>query len=410
MDYNDAAPPAIRRASRSSSGKTLTLDLYEPLEDLHIENSGSDEAAPPPIRLKKPASPKPQPSRILSLKPAPPPLPRKNPLRSRPDLLKSPPRSRNFSHPIREQFQPQLHTVQPISNRKPSSTVSYRSNPRCLPSLRRWSSLETIDSVTTTASVEDASSGDEPESPVAQESPLPSPLFFEDIDSAFATSTSLADPLTKLSPLFSHNRIDSTTTVPTTRHDIPRDEPDYVPSQDLRSTSHIPTIVNEDEDDGDSARLSAPSEQSSHASSGSSSLPSSSTPARPGRSARPSTATMLRRIKPKPREPLLTLQHLEIEKTVEFDQHSQRTNSSSSIPTISSGRPSELDYKGPSSSTSQQSLSSRGWKSSNFDTTTLSKAELKKCRKKSINPALYAEMKAARKGKLVSPIGGNTFL
>jgi hypothetical protein len=41
---------------------------------------------------------------------------------------------------------------------------------------------------------------------------------------------------------------------------------------------------------------------------------------------------------------------------------------------------------------------------------TLSEAEIKKCKKKGINPALYAEMRAARKGKWTSPIAGTTFL
>jgi hypothetical protein len=99
---------------------------------------------------------------------------------------------------------------------------------------------------------------------------------------------------------------------------------------------------------------------------------------------------------------------LEIEKTVSFDQISQRSNSSSSTMTISSGRPSDRDYG--SSTASNRSLNSQDWKSSEFDTSSLTEAELKKCKKKGINPALYAEMKAARKGKWVSPIGGNTIL
>jgi len=52
------------------------------------------------------------------------------------------------------------------------------------------------------------------------------------------------------------------------------------------------------------------------------------------------------------------------------------------------------------------------WSSSAYDISGLSAAELKKLRKKGINPALYAEMKAARKGKgkWVGPLVGNTFI
>lgn len=76
--------------------------------------------------------------------------------------------------------------------------------------------------------------------------------------------------------------------------------------------------------------------------------------------------------------------------------------------TISSGRPSANGNS--SSAGSSRSLNSQDWKSSEYDTSGLSEAELKKCKKKGINPSLYAEMKAARKGKWVSPIGGNTIL
>ncbi|KAJ4294268.1 hypothetical protein N0V90_007958, partial [Kalmusia sp. IMI 367209] len=68
--------------------------------------------------------------------------------------------------------------------------------------------------------------------------------------------------------------------------------------------------------------------------------------------------------------------------------------------TISSGKPSELACPTSSAgSASQTSVSSKDWRSSNYDTSGLTEAELKKCKKKGINPALYAEMKAARKGR-----------
>lgn len=52
------------------------------------------------------------------------------------------------------------------------------------------------------------------------------------------------------------------------------------------------------------------------------------------------------------------------------------------------------------------------WSSSTHDTSGLSRAEIQKLRKKGINPALYAEMKAARKGKgkFIGPLVGNTFI
>ncbi|KAK4541236.1 hypothetical protein LTR36_008152 [Oleoguttula mirabilis] len=52
------------------------------------------------------------------------------------------------------------------------------------------------------------------------------------------------------------------------------------------------------------------------------------------------------------------------------------------------------------------------WSSSGYDTSGLSVAEIHKLRKKGINPALYAEMKAARKGKgkWVGPLVGNTYI
>lgn len=52
------------------------------------------------------------------------------------------------------------------------------------------------------------------------------------------------------------------------------------------------------------------------------------------------------------------------------------------------------------------------WSSSDYETSGLSVAEIQKLRKKGINPSLYAEMKAARKGKgkWVGPLVGNTYI
>jgi len=61
---------------------------------------------------------------------------------------------------------------------------------------------------------------------------------------------------------------------------------------------------------------------------------------------------------------------------------------------------------------SQGSSSSKQFESSSYDTSGLSVEEIHKLRKKGINPALYAEMKAARKGKgkWLSPLVGNSFI
>ncbi|KAK0975675.1 hypothetical protein LTS01_013769 [Friedmanniomyces endolithicus] len=64
------------------------------------------------------------------------------------------------------------------------------------------------------------------------------------------------------------------------------------------------------------------------------------------------------------------------------------------------------------SSFSSSSSTTTPWSSSEYDVSGLSPAEIRKLRKKGINPALYAEMKAARKGKgkWVGPLVGNTFI
>lgn len=58
------------------------------------------------------------------------------------------------------------------------------------------------------------------------------------------------------------------------------------------------------------------------------------------------------------------------------------------------------------------SISSGEWSSSEQDTSGLSVEKIHKLKKKGINPALYVEMKNARKGKSkwVNPLGGSSFL
>jgi hypothetical protein len=53
------------------------------------------------------------------------------------------------------------------------------------------------------------------------------------------------------------------------------------------------------------------------------------------------------------------------------------------------------------------------WKSSNYDTTGLSDAKIRKLLKKGVNPSLYAEMQAAKKNsksKWIGPLVGNSFI
>jgi hypothetical protein len=102
-----------------------------------------------------------------------------------------------------------------------------------------------------------------------------------------------------------------------------------------------------------------------------------------------------------------TAERLVIERKVSIGRTSQLSILSSPAPTSSSSRPSSTGY--PTSETAH-SQSSSEWKASEHDISNLSAEELKKCKKKGINPALYAEMKAAKKGKWMSPIAGNTLL
>lgn len=328
-----------------------------------------------------------------------PPLPNKSHRRSHfdpePPKTNRPDHTKNFSHPFKKQLELQSrmqpHQPQPQARppaqyqmqtqtqaqtqpkyantksfRNPPRPLSYRNSSRTPYSLRRWGSLDTIDSVQTTQELSRENS----------------------IDGAESTHTG--------------------TSSSSRRQYLSFDDDD------------------EDDDDGggDSIAAAAPisppacripladtPSDHSRPSSASNSLRSVSTTTQGSSSKKSATASIMRRLKgDRTPEPLLTPESLDTEKSISLDQRS-RTNSSTSSMTISSGRPSELALAGSSQgSTSQLSVSSKDWKSSDFDISGLSEAELKKCKKKGINPALYAEMKAARKGRFVSPIGGNTFI
>ncbi|KAF2117708.1 hypothetical protein BDV96DRAFT_400495 [Lophiotrema nucula] len=271
--------------------------------------------------------------------------------------------ARNFSHPFSKPSGSSSSLAHyNMQRRSPKASQkrprSHRSNSRLPPSLRRWSSLETIESVTTMPEVAYDDEDTEPEPEVQRPS----------------TSTE------ETNVYFSAADEEDNTETPRSFRSVPS----TTAEESSGSSSNRPSSV----------RTSSTTTNSNRQSAGSS---------------------LLRRLKAKKlHEPLLEPEHLEIERTVSVEQSSiHRSNSSGSIGTISSGRPSLVGYPSSDASASresQRSLDPKDWKSSNYDVSNLTEAELKKCKKKGINPALFAEMKAARKGKWASPIGGNTFL
>jgi hypothetical protein len=120
-----------------------------------------------------------------------------------------------------------------------------------------------------------------------------------------------------------------------------------------------------------------------------------------------SPKAMFRKMMRKQAGPAAHPNHLVIERTISLDRSSRPSSISGSKSSLPLDRPGEsglFDTERSRSGTSSE------WSASSFDATSLTEAELKKCKKKGLNPALFAEMKAARKGKWTSPIAGNTFL
>ena len=187
----------------------------------------------------------------------------------------------------------------------------------------------------------------------------------------------------------------------------------YDPS-DVETPS--PDLFNpEDESFGPPPSIDTPTVSTSHASSvrstSISSARSSSTTTRSGESIETQPPrSLFNKRKSKERSQLAsdkTPERLVIERKVSIGRTSQPSILSSSALNSSSGQLSSTGY--PTSQTAH-SQSSGEWKASEHDTSNLSAEELRKCKKKGINPALYAEMKAAKKGRWMSPIAGNTFL
>lgn len=226
--------------------------------------------------------------------------------------------------------------ILPVPHRSPARLKSYRTNKRLPMHLRRQASLETINSVTTTHSI--PSDEDEyDDEPDPSEASAPSPYFF------------------------TLERGGSTTPVPCDVFSLPSSMP------------------------------------SSSTSSNQSYDPPNTPTASIDRETQASTPTRTRfRMWSKSGGPLPVPDRLVIERTVSVDQISQRSSHSGS----KSSHPSDRQYEaGPPGAKRSRSGTSSEWSASEFDASTLTEAELKKCKKKGINPSLFAEMKAARKGK-----------
>ncbi|KAJ4365265.1 hypothetical protein N0V83_008884 [Neocucurbitaria cava] len=343
MDYDDAVPPAIRRSPRatleSQNRGGQRQYIYDGFDD--DSDGDSDDTFPPPISRSRSASLDSEQTNQA------PPL-NINPLRAHPLNTQPPPtRIPKFSHPFREQLQ---HVSSPgppppipeRSRRRPRGLISYRDNKKLPLHLRRQTSLETINSVTTTTSV--------------------------------TPSEDYLDPPEAEAP-----------------------SPDYFTLEDDPPVTPAPTSVS-----------SKPSSTHSWSENSRHSSTPASTPLEFTSLENHSAPSIFRRMMPhKAEEPPRTPTRLIIEQTISLDQTSHRSSLSRPNATLKSER--SLD-SGLFDVQRSQSGSSSEWSASSFDISSLTEAEIKKCKKKGINPALYAEMRAARKGKWTSPIAGNTFL
>ncbi|KAE8835042.1 hypothetical protein PTNB85_06375 [Pyrenophora teres f. teres] len=374
FDDDDAVPPAIRRSPRAAleaqkqhrDHRTFVFDDSD--EEL-------DEAAPPPIARSRSASindhgeqdkrPTSRSSSTFSF----------NPLQSHPvDTPPKTPPTRKFSLPFREpepQPQPQrvpspdpTPPVEPsITRRHPRGLISYRNNKRELnnikrlpPHLRRQTSLETIKSVTTVADDNRSEYGQDPPDVEA-----PSPDWFTSDD--YAPSNPSPSITSKPSSIYSSSGSSRRTCTPV-----------ETPLEYASLDHHTPQSL--------------------------------------------FRKMMPRKLTDKPQNQSTSPSRLVIKKATSIGQTSRPSTLSGWTSSVSDTHriiPEErslrsiLDNAERSRSGSKSSGSSK-WSASDFDTSTLTEAEIKKCRKKGINPALYAEMRAAKKGRWASPIAGNTFL
>jgi hypothetical protein len=201
--------------------------------------------------------------------------------------------------------------------------------------------------------------------------------------------------------------IDSVTTTPSIASDEGEDELD--PPEARAPSPYFFTLENDPATTP--VPLDARSLASSNHSSGATSTPSYNEKVTPVASieAEPhSPKALFRKMRyRKANGPTGVPERLVIERKVSFDRTSHRSSLSNSNQSTPSERP---FGHGLFDVERSQSGSSSEWSASSFDITNLTESEIKKCKKKGINPALYAEMKAAKKGKWTSPIAGNTFL
>jgi hypothetical protein len=362
MDFDDALPPPIRRSPRA------TLQVRKQHRDLHtigLDNACDklDHHAPPPIApdrsasnnssqhkapaLRQSLSSGPGPLRVHPID-APPP---KNPARRYPPQLQKPePRDTTSSDPA-----PQAEP--PASRRHPRGLVSYRNNKRGTssikrlpPHLRKQTSLETIHSVATTTSDDESEYGHDP-----PEAEAPSSEWFTIEDDAYSNPP---PSLTSRS-----SSIHSSTA--SSRQSI---TPVETPLEYASLDHHTPQSL--------------------------------------------FRKMMPRKLSDKTQDAPPSPARLVIEKSTSFSRSSSSFTLSGSISSPSEEHRSLhsiLEEAERNRSGSKSSGSSK-WSASDFDISALSEAEIKRCKKKGINPALYAEMRAAKKGKWTSPIAGNTFL
>jgi hypothetical protein len=355
MDIDDALPPPIRRSPRAAlearkqrrDYRTFIFDdVNTPIAPTRSASTNSHGYNEPTLQES---------------------VPDVNPLQSHP-VDAPPPRNlaRKYSYPLLQLEQEPEGTTSPdpaplieppTSRRHPRGLVSYRNNKRELknmkklpPHLRRQTSLETINSVTTTASddqSEDAHDPPEAEAPSSEWYNLeddsysnPPPSIMSKSSSTHSSAGSSRQSITPVETPLGYASLDHHTPQSLFRKMLPRKL-------------------------SDKTQAGPPS------------------PTR-----------------------------LVIEKTTSIDR-----SSSSITLSGSTSSPSEeyrslhsiLEENQRHRSGSKSSGSSK-WSASDFDISTLSEAEMKRCKKKGINPALYAEMRAAKKGKWTSPIAGNTFL
>ncbi|KAF1849957.1 uncharacterized protein K460DRAFT_350077 [Cucurbitaria berberidis CBS 394.84] len=337
MDYDDTVPPAIRRSPRAALEvqKLVQQRRYDYDDSDQDEDEDSDEAIPPPIARSRSASLDREQSNRASSSNI-------NPLRSHPVN-----QHKKFSRPF-EQLQqafslgPPPSIPPPSLHRRPRGLMSYRDNKKLPLHLRRQTSLETINSVTTTGST------------------TPSEHFLDPPE----TEAFSPDYFT------------------------PEDDPPVTPSS-TSVTSKPSSTYSWNE----SARQSP--------------IPAS-TPLDFASLENHSATSLFRKLMPrKTEEPVRSPNRLVIERTISFDRASYQSSVPRPTTSVQPERPLDSGFFDVERS---QSGSSSEWSASSFDTSNLTGAEIKKCRKKGINPALYAEMRAARKGKWTSPIAGNTFL